>query len=288
MDVDALPPGAQVVARDGAIEPRGDDALHELADVRPRAVDDGAQPRNLLVELEHAAELVGDGLRAREVRQRAADGREEARHVARARRRLRRRMRIDVDKPSVHFAISRPAVDRLDRLLERPVVEHGAVEKRGGRGIDAGTQMVGKTVGDEIGPARPGGVALGHQLVHLDDARGRKRAGKRGGRARGEREARRVVEAELALDLAIGAPAIGEMQHVMMVALADQRRIVDLDGLLIAVEIGHRHEQVEGMAGGKERRLRIPGRAHGGHRVVHQARHHEPVERRLEPARAHE
>ena len=133
-------------------------------------------------------------------------------------------------------------------------------------------------------PALP----LRHHLVHLHDPRRREGAGKRGGRARGKGEARGIVELEIALDVAVGVPPIGEVQHVVMIELVDERRIVNLHELLIAVVVGQRDEQVEQLAGRQQRALAVLRRAHRGHGVVHQAGHHAPVERRPEPARAHE
>ena len=99
----------------------------------------------------------------------------------------------------------------------------------------------------------------------------------------------RIVELEIALDVAVGVPAIGEVQHVVMIELVDQRRIVDLHQLLVAVVIGQRDEQVERSDRTAAASACGPSRvAHRGHGVVHQAGHHAPVERRLEPARAHE
>ena len=149
-------------------------------------------------------------------------------------------------------------------------------------------RCAGKLLGDELGAPRPGPLPLRHHLVHLHDPRRRKGAGERGGRACGKGEARGIVELEIALDLAVGVAAIVEVQNVVMVELMDERRIVDLHQLLVAVIVGQGDEQVEQLAGGKQRPRGILRRAHRGHGVIHQAGHHAPVERRLEPARAHE
>ena len=77
------------------------------------------------------------------------------------------------------------------------------------------------------------------------------------------------------------------MQRMAVVDLVNERRVVDLHALL-AVKVGQGDEQVERVAGGKQRRLEILDRAHGRHGVEHQSRHDAPVERRPEPARAHE
>ena len=70
-------------------------------------------------------------------------------------------MRVDIEEAPVDLAISRPAMDRGDRLLKRPIVEHGAVDKRYRRGIDACANMVGETIGDELGAARPAAMPFG-------------------------------------------------------------------------------------------------------------------------------
>ena len=59
-----------------------------------------------------------------------------------------------------------------------------------------------------------------------------------------------------------------------MIDLVNQRRIVDLHELLIAVIVGQRDEQVERLAGGQQRRAGRLGVAHGGHGIVHQPGHH--------------
>src|SRR3984893_11143047 len=112
-------------------------------------------------------------------------------------------------------------------------------------------------------------------------------AARRVGR-RGEGASRRVVEAEVALDLAVRVPPVGKVQYVVVVALMDERRIVNLYELLITVIVGQRDEQVERLAGGEQRGAGVLRRAHGCHRVVHQAGHHAPVARWPEPARAYE
>src|SRR5207302_7597638 len=99
--------------------------------------------------------------------------------------------------------------------------------------------------------------------------------------ARGEGESRCSVEAEVALDVAVRVPTVGKVQYVVVVALMDERRIVNLYELLITVIVGQRDEQVERLAGGEQRGVGALRRAHGCHRVVHQAGHHAPVERWL-------
>src|SRR5262249_30866737 len=89
-------------------------------------------------------------------------------------------------------------------------------------------------------------------------------------------------------DLAVRVPPVGKVQYVVVVALMDERRVVNLYELLITVIVGQRDEQIERLAGGEQRGAGTLRRAHGCHRVVHQAGHHAPVERWLEPARAYE
>ncbi len=73
-----------------------------------------------------------------------------------------------------------------------------------------------------------------------------------------------------------------------MLALLDRRRIVHFEPALVAVMVGQRHEQVEPVTRRQQRRGRARRLAHAGGGVVHQFRHAGAVERRLEPARAHE
>ncbi len=163
-------------------------------------------------------------------------------------RHRRHGVRLDIDEPAVDLAIGRPAVDGGDRLLERPVVEHGAVDERGRGGIDAGAHLVLEAFGDELRPPRPARLPLDQHLVHLDDPRRRKGARKRRGRAGGKGETRRVVEVEVALDFAGRELAVGELQQVVVLDLVDQRRIVDLDEPFVAEIVGERDEQVELLA----------------------------------------
>jgi hypothetical protein len=73
-----------------------------------------------------------------------------------------------------------------------------------------------------------------------------------------------------------------------MLQFFDQRRIMDLQQLRMALVIGRRHEQIEGLARRKQGSLRILTHSHRSDRVVHQAGHDAAAERRFEPARAHE
>ena len=51
-------------------------------------------------------------------------------------------MRLDIDQPPVNLPVGGPAMDRRDRELERPVVEHRAVNERCHRRIDVGAQVM--------------------------------------------------------------------------------------------------------------------------------------------------
>src|SRR6516225_4176739 len=129
-------------------------------------------------------------------------------------------------------------------------------------------------------------MPLHHHLVHFHDARRREGARKRGCGTRGESKARSIVEIKVALDLTARMASIGKAQNVMVIALVDERRIVNLHELLVTVVVRQGDEQVERLAGWEQRRARTLSRAHGRHGVIHETRHHPPVERRLEPARA--
>ena len=95
-----------------------------------------------------------------------------------------------------------------------------------------------------------GSMSARHHLVHLHDPRRWKGARERGGRACGDGEARGVVELEIAFDLAVGVAAIVGVPNVVMVELMDERRVVDLHELLVAVIVRQGDEQVEQLAGG--------------------------------------
>ena len=141
---------------------------------------------------------------------------------------------------------------------------------------------------DEVIALRPSRALLRHHLVHLHDPRRRERAGKRRRGAGREGQRRCIVEIEIAFHLAVGAAPIGELKHEMVVELVDQRRIVDLNQLMIAVIVGQRHEQVEPVPGGKQRSGGASRCTHRAHRVVQQGGHDASAERRPKPARAHE
>ena len=144
-------------------------------------------------------------------------------------------------------------MDCRDRDLERPIVEDRAVDERRRRRVDVGLQMLLELSADELLPARPGGAPLRDQLVHLHDLRRRKGARKGRGGARRKGEAGRIVQPEIAFHLAVGPPPIAEAQHVVMLQLVNERRIVDLDELPVAVIVGERDEQIQGVAGRQQR-----------------------------------
>src|SRR5215211_1749833 len=64
LDVDLLAPCADLIGPDWFIERHHDQFHHQLADVRPRALDDVPDPADLVVELGDPAQFVGDRLRA--------------------------------------------------------------------------------------------------------------------------------------------------------------------------------------------------------------------------------
>ena len=177
--IDLLAPAAQLLLADRAVDPRWHQLGDELADMRARAVDDGAQPPYPVVEIDHPAKLVGDRLRGRDIRHRTAQRREEARRTPVRRRLGRRRMRLDIDEAPVDLTIGRPPMDRRDRKLKWPVVEHGAIDEGHRRRVHAGLLVILERLGDESLPPRPGLAALRHHLVHLHDLGRRKRARER-------------------------------------------------------------------------------------------------------------
>ncbi len=206
-------------------------------DVGPRPFDDGGELAHLVVEADHPAELVGHRLVARDVRHRPLEGGEEAGDARAHAHGRRSRIGIDIDEAAVDLAEGGAAVDRRDRLVERPVVEHAAVDEARARRVDVGLAVGDKVARDELRALRPLRPLADHEVVHFRDAGGRKGAGEGRGRARREGERRRVRKLEIAFRAAVGA---------------------------------------------------APVAAHGGDRVVHQFGHARSVERRLEPARAHE
>ena len=256
--------------------------------MRTRILDDAAQAPGALVVFEDPLQFVGDRLRQWNVGDRALDGFEEARLGIMRRRAGRRRIGLDINDTAIDLAIGRAAVDGVDGFAERPVAQHAAVDERGRGDIDIDAPVVLEIVVDEFAAARPVVAAARDELVHLDNARRRERAGKRRRRARGKGQRPGIGEIEVRLHRAAWLSLIAKAQHVPMLALVDEWRIVNLHELLMAVEVRQRHEQIEVHAGREQRTVLAARCAQRGHRVVHQARHAQAAERRLEPARAHE
>ena len=225
--VDRFAPVADVVMRERAVERLVDDVADELGDVRPRVFDDRLDAAHLGVEAVDPGKLVGDRLIGRQVRERALDGREEIGHIMAGCAGNGGGFGVDENKPPVDVTIGGAIMDCRDRLAERPVVEHRAIDERSGDRIDIGAQVTLEIAHDELLAPRPRRAAAGKERVHLEDLRRRKRAGKARRRARGERESRRVVQGEVALHLAAGPTAIFEVQHVAVLALVNDGRIVD-------------------------------------------------------------
>ena len=127
-----------------------------------------------------------------------------------------------------------------------------------------------------------------HQLVHLGDLRRRERARKGRGGAGGKSQRRRVFQVEVAQDAAVPAALVAKLQDVPVLQLVDHGRGVDRKPPLVAELVGQRHEQLEALVRGQQRRLPAARAAHRRHRVVHQLGHARPAQRLLEPARANE
>src|SRR6516225_8672059 len=99
--------------------------------MRPRILDDLSEAIDPIVKLVHPVKLICYWLRARQIRQCALQGREEAGDVAMARGARRRRVGVDIDQPSIDLSICRTAANGRNSLAKRPVVEHAAIEKAG-------------------------------------------------------------------------------------------------------------------------------------------------------------
>ncbi len=233
-------------------------------------------------------ELVRHRLGQRDFRQGAPQGGEEARHAAMGGGCRRPRIRIHIDDAAIHLAIGGAAADRRDRVQERPAVQHAAVDEGHRRHVDIHAAIGFEVPCDEVCAAWPIGRPRMDELIDLQDAGGRESAGNSRGRARREGERGRVVEIEIAFHRAAGAAAILEMKHMTVLMLVDHRRIVDLHELLAAIEVRHRDEEVEPLAGRQQGRRPVARRPHHGDPVIHHGGHLGSVEGRLEPARPHE
>src|SRR5208282_6827092 len=115
--------------------------------------------------------------------------------------------------------------------------EHAAVDEGCELGIRAGPVVALEVAREKARAVRPFEALAFQERVHLDDPRRRKGAWKGGGSARGKRKRGCVRKREVAFDLAGGGAPIAEAEDVAMLALADERRVVDLDELLITGEI---------------------------------------------------
>ena len=70
--------------------------------------------------------------------------------------------------------------------------------------------------------------------------------------------ARGIIQLEIAFDLAARVPPIFEMQNVAMLQFMNERRIMNLHQLRIAVKVGQRDEQIERLTrGSSEARLSL-------------------------------
>ncbi len=287
------PPVAQLGGREGPRQGTTGGALDERLDLGPALHDGRLEAADLAVVAADLGKLLVDRLVARQVGQGTAQDLEPARLALPAIAAgpladARLGMRIDEDQPPVHLAEGAMDPDVADRGEDGLVVEHAAVEQHHFGGVHAARAVVREVARQEALARTPRQPARGQQGVHLGQPGGREgaRIGRRGARREGERG--RVVETEVAVELAGPAMLAGEAQQVAMLALAQQRRVVGEQRALDAAEVGHRDRQRQAGTRGQQRA--------GGHRTrlhreqaVEQLRAQQgPVERRAEPARTHE
>jgi len=142
--------------------------------------------------------------------------------------------------------------------------------------------MAGKAAFQKRGPARPGAAARRQHGIELADGEGRKGTREARRRPGGKGELRTVAERT-----GTGPRGGAEAQGQPMLGLDDFRRAVQFQPLGMAAEIGHRHEQVERLGVGDQRRAGRR-RRHGVERVEQQMAEPLAAEGRLEPTRAHE
>ena len=186
---------------------------------------------------------------------------------------------LEVEEPPVDLYVGGPLPDRLDRRPERLVVEHASVDEPG-RGRLELRQLV-EPEEPLLEPSEIDGTVLSEPALQRFEADGREDAGDRGGRPRGEGE--RAVGVVVEVVAAVVA-AEAEGQQVPMAPVVDRIRVGIGHLAPVAVEVGHRHEQLELVPVGQQRRQRGGRRAvlvHPVEGVVDPAGHQVAAERRF-------
>ena len=236
---------------------RADDLADPLLDGVPARLDDVADPPDALVQGADLDQVVEDRLDARQAGQPAERGGERRRLRPRGRPERGARVGLEVKKPPVDLHVGGPLPDRLDRRPERLVVEHASVdEPRRGR-LEL-RQLV-EPEEPLLEPSEIDGTVLSEPALQRLEADGREDAGDRGGRPRGEGE--RAVGVVVEVVAAVVA-AEAEGQEVPVAPVVDRIRVGIGHLAPVAVEVGHRHEELELVPVGQQRRQR------GGRRAV--------------------
>src|SRR4029079_191894 len=153
-------------------------------------------------------------------------------------------MRIDVYDATVDLAKSGVGANRLDREVERLVIEHAARDEDHILRTEPYRAIVREVAVEERRAPRPKTPTLREDVVHLSNARGWKSAWVRRRRTRREGESGHVVEAKVGDDGARLQALNREPQHLTVLALTDDGWLVQMDQAFGTVVVCHGHRQI--------------------------------------------
>ncbi len=187
---------------------------------------------------------------------------------------------LDIDEPPVDHAPGRSVLERADCLRKGRIGEDGSVDQHG---------VLRRALGAAPGEDAPEkGVAAGHALRRTARTASSSRTVK-GGKAPGKLAVARAAKTSSASDGQLPWPvaARGEADREAMLGLADLRRTVEQQRLLMTGKVRRGHEQVERMAVRDEGRPAF-ARRHGVAGIEQQVREARAGKGRRKPARADE
>jgi hypothetical protein len=188
------------------------------------------------------------------------------------------RLGVDIDEAPVDLAPGRAILERHDRGCERRVAQHRAIDQHGAFGLPQRVPL-GQHAGEKTGAPRPVAVHAGKHLIQLAHRKGRKRARKARGRARGENKFGRVRQISLT---ELGA----EWDSEPVFHLPHLGRAVEPQHFGIALEVRHRDDEIERVGIGQQGALTMGGR-HAVEGVEQQAGEGLAAKGRLKPAGPH-
>ena len=281
-----LPPGGEP-ARGRTIEKQGaaEQAFHGSLDLGSKLGHGPAQAQRFAALFLQHFEIVADRLFSRNGRKRAEDGGEETDGLilfgSAASPAETVRTGIDIDEPPVDFAAGGPPPQSGYGPLERLVHQHGTVDQ--GNAVHRILRNVHRHHPVHERRAVPPAASTFGERIDLADCQDGEGARKTRCRPRGQDEFERIGKVRSARIRRRRAKADGKS----VFALHDGGRAVESQQRVVAVEIGRRHEQVDGVARGQQG-LGRAARFHRHERPVEEIGETRTAERRFEPAAAHE